>query len=111
MGCSSLPVKASSSPYISRCAGPRMTSGRRGVRPPSTSSWHGPVPGLHRELGLGWGWYFTSFTEDAVNAVLGLLVTFLHLLPFQLGLLFLTFPKLAAQDAADGAHFGGSAEL
>lgn len=54
---------------------------------------------------------FTSFAEDAVNAVLGLLVAFLHLFSFQLSLLFLAFPKLAPQDAADGAHFGGSAEL
>lgn len=59
----------------------------------------------------GGKWDFTSLAEDAINAVLGLLVTFLHLLPFQLGFLFLTFPKLAAQDAADGAHFGGSTEL
>lgn len=107
-GRGSRPVGASSSPYTSLCTGPRTTSGRRGVIPTSTRGWHWPVPGLHR----AWGkWDFTSFTEDAVNAVLGLLVAFLHLLPFQLGLLFLAFPKLAPQDAADGAYFGGSAEL
>lgn len=43
--------------------------------------------------------------------MLRLLVSFLRLLPLQLGLLLLAFPELAPQDAADGAHFGGSAEL
>lgn len=53
---------------------------------------------------------FTSFAEDAINAVLGLLVAFLQLFSFQLSLLFLSFPKLAPQDAADGAHFRGGVQ-
>lgn len=97
---------------------PRLTPPAAPVpgRPPGGGERYPPAP----RAGTGWSqgstesgekWDFTSFTEDAVNAVLGLLVAFLHLLPFQLGLLFLAFPKLAPQDAADGAHFGGSAEL
>lgn len=89
-----------------------LAPGRR----PGEGERYPPAPGAGtgRSQGSterGGKWDFTSFTEDAVNAVLGLLVAFLHLLPFQLGLLFLAFPKLAPQDAADGAYFGGSAEL
>lgn len=84
--------------------------------PPGEGQQYPPAPGAGTARFQGstesrGKWDFTSFAEDAVNAVFGLLVAFLHLLPFQLSLLFLAFPKFAPQDAADGAHFGGSAEL
>lgn len=53
MGCGSQAVRAHALPYTSRCAGPRTTSGRRGVIATSTWGWdwHWPVPGLHGEQG------------------------------------------------------------
>lgn len=70
----------------------------------SDSHWHWLSQGSTESRGKR---DFTSFAEDAINAVLGLLVAFLHLFSFQLSLLFLAFPKLAPKNAADGAHLKG----